>query len=138
MMVKVYAEWNRRRVAGHDWEAIEKTLRQASKEGAIVHIKNSCPGLNDPRWLSIEIDEEEGLYLPIISMDIGGPLLYYNNPKATGEFVYFAGGDLRDYTIVKDFDTILGMAREFFETGRVKGMMSAEELAAILPINKPK
>ena len=59
--------------------------------------------------------------------------MYYNNPKATGQLVDFAGGDLRDYTLVRDLDTIISMAREFFETGRVKGMMSAEELAAALP-----
>ena len=57
-MVKVYVEWKGRRVAGHDWEEIEKVLRQASKEGTIIRIKNSSAGLNEPRWLSIEVDEE--------------------------------------------------------------------------------
>ena len=123
-MVRVYAEWDGRRVAGHNWDAIEKNLRQACKDGQMFDIINSSAGLNDPRLLSIEIDEEEGLYLPIISMDIGGPLLYYNNPKASGQEIEFAGGYLGDSLVTNDLETVISMAREFFETGRVKGMVS--------------
>ena len=126
-MVRVYAEWNRRRVAGHDWEVIEKNLRQACKEGQMFDIINVSPGPNQPRLFSIEIDEEEGLYLPIISLAVGGPLLYYNNPKATGQEVEFAGGYLGDALVTDDLDAVIAMAREFFETGWVKGMTSGEE-----------
>ena len=120
MMVKLFVEWNGRRVVEYEWDTIEKVIRQACEEGTMVRIKNPSAGPNEPECLSIQIDEEEGLYLPIISLNAEKPLLFYNNPKATGKLVDFAGGDDPDDFFTNDLDLIISMAREFYETGNVK------------------
>lgn len=109
------------------WEQVMAALLEAKKLGGIMRldIVDAEPGL--PDGFDVEMDEDVDLYRPVMSIK-GSGLRYYENKSAGSGFVEFGGGDLRAGSLSDDFNLMIKMAREFYETGDVKVLKNPEDL----------
>ena len=109
------------------WKETLSLLEQARMKGDIISFHNNTDGRNVPRELSLEIDAEEQLFMPILVMAPGELMRYYNNPNGNpSEEVAFSGGDMSTDVLISDFDLIIQMVKEFYETGGVRALTVLE------------
>ena len=105
-----------------DWEEVVTLLRVVDVEGGIINLSS---GKNT---LSLQMDAGQGLYLPIISITKKGCLRFYHTAGMEMRRVYFDGDSEYDALLTDDFDLILKLAKEFYDTGDVKRMVPEKDL----------
>ncbi len=136
-MVRVIARWTSIRVADNDWNKILQLLERGRKEGDIFDLDNVSGGYGQASRLTIEFDEETTIFMPMMVVEWHKPFLYYDNPKAEGKWVEFAGAEMADRLFTDDFDLVVSMVREFYDTGWVKGLVLPQEMKGKYPTTKP-
>ena len=127
-MAKIVARWKHFWVENGKWADILQLLKRGPKEGDIFAIENLNPMPGQAKRLSIEFDEETTVFMPILNVSANEPLIHYNNPKAEGKMIEFAGADIADRFFTDDFDLVVSMVREFYETSWVKSLASPEDI----------
>jgi len=108
---------NERTVENATWADVEVVLPELKEEAffqlSIEPAPESGPG-------SLTIQSEGGHYLPTMLVRGGGGIREFVNPDGVGKDEVSIGGYMWDPTAVtQDFDLILRMVKEFYETGDV-------------------
>ena len=96
---------------------IETALAILKKEEADIFLDIDPEPKKGPR--SFQIQGENGYFLPVIS-EVGGILREYNNLEGEGKDPVEIGGyDYDAMMVTQDYDLIVRMVKEFYETGDV-------------------
>ncbi len=119
----VIVRWGRH-VKGSNWKELVSFLNEAKVKGGIINIEH------DKNTLSLEVDEGDDLYLPLLMVDFEDrvELRYFHNPEKEMRHIEFDGNLEYEALITEDFDLVLRIAREFYDTGDVKSMRPKKDL----------
>ena len=102
-------------------------MRNLKKKGCAVTIYNNAAGDPGVDSLMLEIDEDTGIFQPVLFLNPTG-MRVFENVNGSEEIVEFNGSDTVTGIVTDDMATVLRLAREFYETGDVKEMKGWDEL----------
>jgi len=109
------------------WAQVMEALQEAKKVGGIMRLDIIDAEPGQPEGFDVETDEDVDLYRPVMGIK-GGGIRYYENISAGPGYVEFGGGDRLVSSLSDDFDLMIQMAKEFYETGNVKALKNPEDL----------
>ena len=99
------------------WDDVQAALDEI-RDGEVFFTLDIMPSPeNGPSGL--EVQSEDGNYMPVIGMASGYPRDYYNVPVAGGEMIDILGYSYDPGSITRDYERIVSIVKEFFETGDV-------------------
>jgi len=114
-------------VTNPSWEQVVTALRGAKEDGSSVTLIQGGTEPGQPYRFTIEADEDVELYRPAMGIK-GGGIRYYEKVSAGPGYVEFGGGDRLVSSLSDDFDLMIQMAKEFYETGNVKALKNPKDL----------
>jgi|GEM_PF-2387768 len=125
-MSRFILKW-RGSIRNPSWDQIVEALKQAKDLGGIVRLNLIDAEPGQPDGFDVETDEDVDLYRPVMGIK-GGGIRYYEKVSAGPGYVEFGGGDRLVSSLSDDFDLMIQMAKEFYETGNVKALKNPEDL----------
>lgn len=120
----ITVHWGRQDVTTSNWNKVVELLNDAKDKGGIIRLSSGKD------VLSLRMDEIQGLYLPILNpyFEHEVQLRFYHTPEKEMKLVDHDGDMEYDALLTDDFDLILKLAREFYDTGTVKCMQPEKDL----------
>ena len=123
--MSVDIQWRRSNSPHKKWTEIPDILKIVEEEGGIMRLKNG------DNTLSVEVDKIAKLYLPILLSRSKGELYFFYSPDKEMKVVDFNGNMESEALLTDDFNLILRLAKEFFDTGDVKCMVPEDDLPEV-------
>ena len=124
--MSVDIQWRRIKGTYKNWSEILNLLGTVKEEGGIINLKRG------EDVFSLEVDKVAKTYFPILDPVQKGPLRFYYNSDKDMTMVDFDGVMQSAALLTDDFDLILRLTKEFFETGDVKCMVPEDALPEVL------
>ena len=109
------------------WQKVMAALEDLKQKGGGLRLRNASAKTGEPTSLYIEADKHDKTFQPVLGIEGGNPR-HYENRSVTPEVVDFSGRMDVTSTLTDDFDLIVKMTKEFYDTGDVKGFKEWKDL----------
>jgi len=126
-MLSLKLNWRLLSIDDPTWAQVVQVIEESKKKGCAVTIYNNAAGDPGVDSLMLEIDEDTGIFQPVLFLNPTG-MRVFENVNGSEEIVEFNGSDTVTGIVTDDMATVLRLAREFYETGDVKEMKGWDEL----------
>ena len=115
MIIELYR--NGRTIKNATWIEIQGALETLKERESNIRLTITPRPDNGP--ILLDIQSEEGNHMPGLLMTGGYTRDYHNSNLAGGEMIDVGGYSYDPAFITRDYERIVSIAKEFFETGDV-------------------
>ena len=126
-MLSLKLSWRHLSIDDPTWDQVVQAIEASKKNGFNVTIYNNAAGDPGVDSIVLEIDEDTGIFQPVLLMNPIG-MRVFENINGSEELIEFNGSDTVSGIVTDDMATVLRLAKEFYETGDVKEMKGWDEL----------
>ena len=126
-MLSLRLDWGNGYIDDPTWDQVAQAIEASQKNGCAVTMYNKAAESSDAKWLMLEVDEDIGVFHPALLFE-PTDMRFFENINGGAETIEFNANEASTGVLTDDIETVLRLAKEFYETGDVKEMKGWDEL----------